>query len=124
MASILIIDDDDIFRITLGAALATAGHDVALAANGFDGANAYRAKPADIVLVDMVMPHSGLALIQVLRSQFPQLKVIAMSGGSSRRLRVARELGAHRTLAKPFTPEQLATAITDTLAANSNQPTP
>jgi DNA-binding NtrC family response regulator len=124
MASILIIDDDDIFRSTLGATLATAGHEVALAANGFDGANAYRAKPADLVLVDMVMPHSGLALIQVLRSQFPNLKVIAMSGGSPRRLRHARELGAYRTLAKPFSPEELATAIADTLAANPAPPTP
>ena len=124
MASILIIDDDDIFRSTLGTSLTSAGHDVTLAANGFDGANAYRAKPADLVLVDMVMPHSGLALIEVLRSQFPHLKVIAMSGGSPRRLRHARELGAYRTLTKPFTPEQVANAIAETLAANPEPPTP
>ena len=117
MASILIIDDDESFRITLAQLLIASGHAAATASDGLEGAVLFRANPADLVLVDMVMPHSGLMMIRVLRSLYPSLRVIAVSGAGSHRLGYARDLGAFRTLAKPFTPEQLAAAIADTLAA-------
>lgn len=115
MARILIVDDDDGFRTTLEQMLAEAGHSVTTAADGLAGAVQFRASPSDLILVDMVMPHSGLMTIRALVSQFPGLKVIAMSGGGSHRLDYARNLGAHRTLAKPFTSEQLESAIAATL---------
>jgi CheY-like chemotaxis protein len=124
MANILIIDDDEEFRLTLSAMLETDGHRVSVARDGFEGANSYRAQRPDLVFVDMVMPHNGLTLIRVLRNQFSGLKVIAMSGGGAHRLAFARDLGVHRTLAKPFTAEQLATAIADTFACGSEQPQP
>ena len=117
MASILIIDDDESFRMTLARMLVASGHAATTASDGLEGAKLFRANPVDLVLVDMVMPHSGLMMIRVLRSQYPSLRVIAMSGAGSHRFGYARDLGAFRTLAKPFTPEQLAAAIADTLAA-------
>ena len=119
MASILLIDDDEAFRTTLGEMLRSSGHQVRIAEDGLEGAIAFRASPTDLVFVDMVMPHNGLALIQVLRSQYPAIKFIAMSGGSSHRLGYARDYGAHATLAKPFTAEQLDAAVDQTLAAAS-----
>ena len=115
MASILIIDDNDSFREMLGQMLVAMGHTVVSAPDGFEGTQLYRASPADLILTDLVMPHSGLGAIRVLRSEFPKLKVIAMSGGS-RLLGYAKDVGAFRTLMKPFTPEQLAAAIAETLA--------
>jgi DNA-binding response OmpR family regulator len=102
--------------------LTASGHAVATAADGLAGTISFRANPVDLVLVDMMMPHSGLGTIRVLRSQFPRLKVIAMSGGGSHRLDYARSLGAHCTLAKPFNAEQLATAVASTLAVASTAP--
>lgn len=119
MARILLIDDDESFRTTLAQMLIAGGHKVVTADDGLTGANLFRAAPTDLVLTDMVMPHGGLLVIRVLREQFPALKVIAMSGGGSHRLDYARSLGAQRTLAKPFTAEQLAAAIAETLAAGA-----
>ena len=122
MASILIIDDDDEFRGALEQMLVAGGHAVTVAGDGLEGTKLFRAAPTDLILIDMVMPHSGLMAIQVLRDQHPGLKMIAMSGAGSHRLDYARGFGALRSLAKPFTPQQLAEAIATTLAAPPAKP--
>jgi CheY-like chemotaxis protein len=122
MAHILIIDDDEGFRSLLEQMLAAGGHTVTTAEDGQKGAMAFRAQPTDLVITDLVMPRGGLLAIRVLREQFPDVKMIAMSGSSSHRLDYARALGAYRTLAKPFTPEQMYTAIAETLASGSAPP--
>jgi CheY-like chemotaxis protein len=121
MANILIIDDDEGFRMTLEQFLVASGHFVTSADNGFNAAKLYRESPTDLVLTDLMMPHGGLKVISVLRSQYPELRVIAMSGASNHRLDYAVALGANRTLAKPFTPEQLGVAISETLAADGRK---
>jgi DNA-binding NtrC family response regulator len=96
--------------------LAASGHAAVGAANGFDALNAFRAAPTDLILTDMVMPYGGLATIQLVHEQFPQVGIIGMSGGGTHRLDYARSLGAHLTLEKPFTAEQLEAAIAEVLA--------
>lgn len=118
MARILIIDDDDPFRTLLLQMLVEAGHTVVAAGNGFEALNLFRAEPADLILTDIMMPYGGLATIRVLHEQFPHVGVIAMTGGAERRLDYARSLGAHCTLAKPFSAEQVAAAIAEVLAAH------
>lgn len=67
----------------------------------------------------MVMPNrDGIETITALHRDFPEVGVIAMSGGTTGSkvyLKMAAWLGAHRTLSKPFTPQQLNDAIADTL---------
>jgi CheY-like chemotaxis protein len=116
MASIILLEDDDVFRETLVRVLTDAGHTVRAAGNGFDGVALYRAEPADLVLTDIVMPHGGLPTIRVLKTEFPKLAIIAMSG-SHVRLDMAGSLGVNRMLSKPFTSQQLTDAITEVLAA-------
>lgn len=61
MATILIIDDEAPLRALLGTALQPAGHDVVEASRGREGLALYRQKPADLVIVDLLMPElSGL----------------------------------------------------------------
>jgi CheY-like chemotaxis protein len=122
MASILIIDDNEAFCAALGATLVGMGHVVTAAGNGFDAARIYRESPTDVILTDLVMPQGGLSVIQVLRGQFPGVAVIAMSGGGSQRLDYARTVGAHHTLSKPFTMEQLMAAIGEALSAAQRSP--
>jgi CheY-like chemotaxis protein len=117
MASILIIDDNESFRSLLEEMLAAGGHSVKKAADGLEGAQLYREGPTDLILTDIVMPHSGLTTIRVLRDQFPGVKIIAMSGGGAHRLDYARSSGAACTLRKPFSTEQLAAAISEALVA-------
>ncbi len=114
MARIIILEDDEVFRETLERVLTDAGHSVKAAGNGFDGMALFRAEPADLILTDIVMPHGGLQTIRVLRTEFPSLAIIAMSG-SHVRLDMAGGIGANKMLAKPFTSEQLLNAIAEVL---------
>jgi CheY-like chemotaxis protein len=122
MASILLIDDDEIFRETIAADLIAHGFTVRQAADGAEGLNLFRAAPADLVITDMVMPHGGLSAIRVLREQYPEVKVIAMTGGPGRRLGYARDLGACCTLTKPFTSPQLVDAVAVALSPPPDSP--
>ena len=56
MATILIIDDDDLIRVLLRSALEAAGYEVTEAANGRQGLALYRYRPTDLVITDIVMP--------------------------------------------------------------------
>ena len=110
MVRILVIDDDDEFRSMLCTALAQAGYMVEEARNGQEGSQRQRMEPVDLVITDILMPErEGLETIQALRQEFPEIKIIAMSGGVGplNFLPLARKFGALRTLQKPFTLQQL-----------------
>ncbi|ALG73680.1 regulator [Azospirillum thiophilum] len=116
MASVLIIDDDDVARAVLLRTLAMAGHEAVGARDGVEGMERFRAHSADLVITDIFMPNQeGLATIMQLRRSAPALKIIAISGGGARAsldvLPVAEALGAHRTLRKPFTPAEVMEAV-------------
>jgi DNA-binding NtrC family response regulator len=78
---ILIVDDDDGVRNTLGLLLHAAGYDVRLAINGSDALLQLKRRVPAIVLSDLNMPEmSGFELLPVVRRRFPQISLIAMSG--------------------------------------------
>ena len=121
MARILIIDAAAPLRGVLVEALELAGHDVLQAEDGRQGIEVFRAEPFEVIVTDIVMPNrEGLETIITLHREFPEVGVIAMSGAVSNSkvyLDMAARLGAHRTLAKPFTPRQLHDAIAAVLGA-------
>ena len=127
MASILIIEDDDAIRSLLVQFLASIGHAVREASDGNEGLRLYRAQPADLVITDMVMPEKeGLATIMELRREYPQARIIAMSGGLAHNaglyLHMAERLGAVRIMRKPFRLDELETIIAEALADGENPP--
>lgn len=118
MTTVLIADDDPLMRRMLADVLATTGARVIEAANGEEAIRIALERRPDIVLMDLVMPDvDGLEAIKVLRSQYPGLKIVALSGGGRNRyldiLGLADKLGADATLAKPFTPKQLIKLLHD-----------
>ncbi len=116
---ILIIEDDDSYRNMLGSALECEGYRVTLAENGKVGIKAFRNDPADVVLTDVIMPEKeGIETIMDLRKTYPELKIIAMSGGaphSETYLKICAQLGAESTLSKPFSLTTLNSTIRATL---------
>ncbi|MCW2243447.1 response regulator transcription factor [Azospirillum canadense] len=122
MANVLIIDDDDMVRTMLLRTLTRGGHEAVGARDGIEGVDAFRRKPADLVITDIFMPNQeGLATIMELRRSYPNIKIIAISGGGARAsldvLPVAEALGAQKTLRKPFTPAEVMDAVRDVLGA-------
>ena len=104
MASVLIVDDQDMVRQTLRLALESEGLDVREAADGVEALRLYRTSPADVVVTDIVMPNKeGIETIFELRRSAPRVKIIAMSGRDTADfLDMARKLGADHVLRKPF----------------------
>lgn len=119
MARILVIDDDATVRQMLVRSLQAFGHAAVAAGSGLEGVQQLRAEPAELALVDLMMPCDGLMTIRVLREQFPATAIIAMSGGAAHRLDYARSLGARRTLAKPFFRAELQAAIAAVIAGDA-----
>jgi CheY-like chemotaxis protein len=124
VASILVVDDNDQLRATIGRALKGAGHDVVLAANGKSAVALLPTVPYDLVLTDIVMPDmEGLELIRAVRKANPAARIIAMSGGgrgaAEDYLTLAKNFGAAATLEKPFNLEVLVRTIEDVLASRS-----
>lgn len=120
MPTILLIDDDDLFRAALADALTGRGFKVIQASDGEEGMALFRAEPTDLVITDMVMPNKeGIETIGDLRREDPNVGIIAMSGGLAQNaplyLKLAGNLGATRTLKKPFGLPALITAIEETL---------
>ena len=124
MARILIIDDDVQILKMLRKMLEHEGYEVVDAADGNKGIRLYREDPTDLVITDIIMPEKeGIETIIDLRREFPEIKIIAMSGGghtaAESYLHMAKGLGAMRTLSKPFVKGELLEAI-EALETKSN----
>jgi CheY-like chemotaxis protein len=122
MPRILVIDDDPQIRILVGQMLEKAGYQVTLAADGDSGCKMYREMPTDLIITDMVMPEKGgVDTILELRADFPDLKIIAMSGGGRTGpysyLKMAERFGAEMVFSKPLRKEQLLAAVSELLGA-------
>jgi len=120
MALILIIDDDFRIREVLRQILERAGYEVMEASDGKEGISLYREKQADLIITDIIMPKKeGLETITDLRIEFPEVKIIAISGGGrigpETYLELAEGFGANRLLTKPFGHEELLEAVQDLL---------
>ena len=122
MQRVLVIDDDEQVRALLYEILERAGFEVVEASNGVEGLRLYRNQPTDLVITDLIMPEKeGVETIMELRSQFPNARIIAISGGQRAGgrdyLPIAARLGARRTVAKPFSRQEILEAVRETLAA-------
>ena len=120
MKRILVIDDDIQVRQMLRQTLQRAGYEVVEAPDGKQGLSLFRQSPTDLVITDIIMPEKeGVETIMELKRDFPDVKIIAISGGS-------RGIDAHnclsyverlvtRTFTKPFEPKELLEAIQELL---------
>jgi two-component system OmpR family response regulator len=109
---ILIVDDDEDIRKLLEEYLRRNGFDPQAVANGPAMREALAAKPASLVVLDLMLPgEDGLSLCRQLRerSQVPVLMLTA-KGDPVDRI-IGLEMGADDYLAKPFDPRELLARI-------------
>jgi len=112
---ILIVDDEASFREITRITLEAFGYRVVLAADGPAAAGIFVQHRAEIaaVLTDMTMPTmDGPTLIGILRALNPSVRILAVSGLSSKdQVERAMQLGAKDFLPKPYTAETLLKAL-------------
>lgn len=116
MASILIIDDEPGIREMLYDILESEGYEVMEAPNGKAGIKLQNELNFDLVITDLIMPEKeGIETIIELKRDFPNVKIIAISGGGrvdpDNYLFTAQHLGADETFAKPINIEELLETI-------------
>ena len=114
MKTILFIDDEESIRMIFQVALERAGYQVLIAENGKHGLRLLEHQAVDLIIMDIFMPEmDGMELIPLLRKTRPATKMIAISGGSGLMdcLDAAMKLGAHATMKKPFSLQELLDAV-------------
>lgn len=121
MKRILVVDDEAQIRTMLAQMLEQEGYTVHTAENGEDGLVQVGKYAFDLVITDMIMPvKDGLKFIMELVRDYPDLKILAISGGGAikaeRYLTMAGYLGDIATLEKPFKREALLTLVRKQIA--------
>ena len=116
MANVMVVDDDDQVRGLLFRVLTADSHQVRQAGDGQAAVDLCRADPPQLMVIDLIMPvKEGLETIRELRPQFPDMRILAISGGglagTGSYLRLAQKLGADAVLAKPFGVDDLRSAV-------------
>lgn len=105
MDRILIIDDDPAVTSVLKRGLSYEGFAAETASNGFDGLTALRERPADLVILDIMMPGlDGLETLRRIRAADEALPVVLLTAKDAPSDQVrGLESGADDYVVKPFT---------------------
>ncbi|MBU1937906.1 response regulator [bacterium] len=106
MKRIMVVEDDPQVRRLLKDLLELEGYIVEDTPNGKVATERFRREPTQLVITDIIMPEKdGLETIREIRGEFPDVKIIAISGGGRGGqmdyLKMAETLGAEYTFEKP-----------------------
>jgi DNA-binding NtrC family response regulator len=116
-ARILVVDDDEVVRLSHQRSLRDARCTVAAAEDGARALSAMEREPADVVLLDLRMPGlDGMAVLKQLKQRWPTSEVVVITGYPT--IETAKEavrLGAHDYLAKPLGPVEVMNAAHNAL---------
>ncbi|WP_430602317.1 two-component system, OmpR family, KDP operon response regulator KdpE [Enterococcus sp. DIV0724b] len=110
MATILIIEDDDVIAEFMGAVLEKEKHTIHIAHSALEGLSTFRMWSVDLILLDLGLPdQDGIQVLKKIRETSP-VPVIIISARDHENNKVeALDLGADDYITKPFgTPELLA----------------
>ncbi|MEJ2055785.1 MAG: response regulator [Calditrichaceae bacterium] len=116
---VLIIDDDSEVRRMIGRMLDSEGYDVIEAADGKEGLEVIKTiNNIDLLITDLIMPEKeGIEVIREVKKICPEIKILAISGGgrgdAKNYLTIAKAMGAHQTLKKPFIKKELIEKVTE-----------
>lgn len=115
---ILVIDDEDIVLISCKRALMPEGYEVYVVKRGADGLKMLEDEAFDIVLTDLKMPDiDGIEILRLIKRKWTDVEVIIITGYQTLETGVkAIKLGAYDYIEKPFTPEQIISAIQKAIA--------
>lgn len=120
---VLIAEDNPAVREFIERAIKTLGVKVVSVADGQQALDALNQDTYDVLVTDIVMPNvDGIALALKAVRQYPNLKIVMISGYAQERMR-AHNLDAlvHRIIAKPFSLEEICEAVEDVMKMPEGQ---
>jgi len=113
MATILLVDDDEIFCDLLQGLLSSHKHQVFAAYNGRDGLNLFRQHHPKIAVLDLRMPEmDGLEVLRQIHAIDPQASVMMLTAwGTDELEQQARQYGALDFLSKQLTYDAIVAVV-------------
>ena len=113
MKKILVVDDDRVVLTSCKRILNSEGYEVSLTSSVKEALEKLEEKKFDILLADVIMPeYDGMYLIGNVRENLPHLPILVMSGyPTPETISSGMRMGATHFIAKPFTPDELITAV-------------
>lgn len=123
MPHILIIDDESNERAYQRIILTKSGHTVSEAGDADDGLREFQARPAELVICDLLLPDGQAAdLVAAVRRESSSVKVIAVIGGTFLATGTEMTTGVDSmdpdwVLMRPFSAESLLNAVKVALAS-------
>lgn len=127
MATLLLIEDDDVLRRATAAALRQSGHRVETLPDGRGTLERCRKRRFDVVIIDLIMPEQeGLETIRGLRRAGISARIVALCDDGRHAnglcyLQMARLFGADATFAKPLSPPRLESAVNGLLRGHKQR---
>ena len=114
-ANILIVDDEEVVRLSHLRSLESANCNTQAAGDGTEALNVMEQHAFDVVMLDLRMPGlDGMDVLKTIKQRWPDSEVIVVTGYPS--IETAKEavrLGAFNYLTKPLGPEQVIKAAND-----------
>jgi two-component system chemotaxis response regulator CheY len=115
MARVMIAEDSSATREMLRDSLEIGRHEiVAEATDGIETIQKYTATNPDVLLLDVSMPRKdGMSALREIMSSNPDAKIIMITADDNlSTIHQSSEAGAQAYLVKPFSSEEVLTAIT------------
>ena len=106
---ILIVDDDEVVRLSYLRSLESVSCSVEAASSGEEALQTMEQSPVDVVLLDMRMPgQDGLSVLRTIKQKWPESEVVIITGYPTvASAKEAVRLGAYDYLAKPIGPQDV-----------------
>ena len=119
MAGILVAEDEDSVRNLVARVLKLHDHEVKAVVDGSAALEALSQDDYDLLLTDIVMPYvDGIALALKASAEYPSMRILMMTGYSDQKRRAHNlDVLIHDVLLKPFSIDELAKAVEQTLNA-------
>jgi DNA-binding NtrC family response regulator len=114
-ANILIVDDEEVVRLSHLRSLQGADCNALAAEDGTQAITVMEQQPFDVVLLDLRMPGlSGMEVLKTIKHRWPDSEVIVITGYPSiESAKEAVRLGAFNYLTKPLGPDEVIKAAND-----------
>jgi len=122
-ARVLVVDDDPLVSEVVARYLRRAGFEVDVVADGAVAVAHMRSRPADLVVLDLMLPGvNGLDVFVRLREHSPVPVVMLTALGSEADRLSGLELGADDYVTKPFSPRELVLRVQSVLRRSAGPP--
>ena len=116
-ANVLIVDDEEIVRLSHLRSLAGTNCNALVVEDGTKALRVMEQQAFDVILLDLRMPDlDGMDVLRTVKKRWPECEVVVITGYPSiESAKEALKLGANNYLAKPLCPDEVVKATTDAM---------